>query len=53
MSNETSFGYAAQRVGGPYTMIDANMYSRINDNDFRKRMWKAPQGTALMVRQTF
>lgn len=53
MSNETSFGYAAQRVGGPYTMIDANMYSRINDNDFRKRMWKAPQGTALDGKTNF
>lgn len=44
MSNETSFGYSAQE---PFLMIDANMYNRLNDTDFRKRMWKAPAGTAL------
>lgn len=46
MCNENSFGYTAQN-GGPQSMIDASMYSRIDDNDFRKRMWKAPEGTAL------
>lgn len=53
MSNETSFGYAAQRTGGPYTMIDAKMYSRINDNDFRKRWWKAPKGSILEGKTDF
>ena len=44
MSNETDFGYAA---AGAYNMIDASMYNRIADTDFRKLMWKAPAGTAL------
>lgn len=38
MSNENTFGYTAQN-GGPTLMIDARMYSQIDDNDFRKRMW--------------
>lgn len=46
MCNETTFGYCGQSAG-PQSMIDANMYARIDDNDFRKRMWKAPAGTAL------
>lgn len=53
MSNETSFGYAAQRTGGPYLMIDASAYDRIDDNDFRKRMWKAPKNTALEGKTEF
>lgn len=44
MSNETDFGYAS---AGAYNMIDASMYNRIADTDFRKLMWKAPAGTAL------
>lgn len=44
MSNETSFGYSAQQ---PYLMIDAGMYNRISDTDFRKKLWKAPEGSAL------
>lgn len=44
MSNETSFGYAAQ---GPYIQIGANLYNRLSDTDFRKRMWKAPEGGML------
>nr|WP_302829903.1 RagB/SusD family nutrient uptake outer membrane protein [uncultured Bacteroides sp.] len=44
MSNETSFGYSAQE---PYLMIDARMYNRISDTDFRKKLWKAPEGSAL------
>lgn len=44
MSNETDFGYAA---AGAYNMIDASMYNRMSDTDFRKLMWKAPVGTAL------
>lgn len=46
MCNENSFGYTAQQ-GGPTTMIDAGMYAKIDDNDFRKRMWKAPAGSPL------
>ncbi len=44
MSNETDFGYAS---AGAYNMIDASMYNRMSDTDFRKLMWKAPAGTAL------
>lgn len=44
MSNETDFGYAS---AGAYNMIDASMYNRMSDTDFRKLMWKAPVGTAL------
>lgn len=44
MSNETTFGYAG---AGPYVMIDASMYDRISNNDFRKKEWKAPEGEAL------
>jgi len=44
MSNETSFGYSAQE---PFLMMDVNMYNRLSDTDFRKRMWKAPAGTSL------
>lgn len=44
MSNEASFGYAAAE---PNSMIGASLYSRISDTDFRKKMWKAPAGSAL------
>ena len=44
MSNETTYGYSGQE---PYLMINARMYDRISDTDFRKKMWKAPAGTAL------
>jgi hypothetical protein len=44
MSNETYFGYA---FAEPFSMIDASLYARISDTDFRKKMWKAPKGSAL------
>lgn len=44
MSNETLFGYSGTE---PYIMIDASMYDRISDTDFRKKMWKAPEGGNL------
>lgn len=44
MSNETTFGYSAQE---PFLMINRSMYERLSDTDFRKKMWKAPQGSAL------
>ena len=46
MSNETSFGYCGM-AGAPWSMIDAQLYAKADDNDFRKRMWKAPTGSAL------
>ena len=36
MSNETTFGYAA---AGPYVVMDANLYSKIPWDDFRKNEW--------------
>lgn len=44
MSNETSFGYAS---AGPFVMIDKQMYDRISNFDWRKKMWKAPEGHYL------
>ena len=46
MVNENTFGYAGQ-VAGPWSMINRALYDEANDNDFRKRMWKAPEGSAL------
>lgn len=44
--NEISYGCTGTQLGC-YVQIDANMYNRISDNDWRKLMWKAPAGTAL------
>lgn len=44
MSNETSFGYSAQ---GPTLMIGASLYNKLSDTDFRKKLWKAPEGGML------
>lgn len=46
MCNENTFGYTGQQ-GGPTLMIDASMYKRIDDNDFRKRMWVPEKGSSL------
>ena len=44
MSPEAQYGYNA---AGATSMIDAAMYNRISNNDFRKLMFKAPEGHAL------
>jgi len=44
MSNEAQYGYAA---AGPFNMIGAELYNKINDRDFRKLSYKAPAGSAL------
>lgn len=49
MSNETTFGYAC---AGPYVMIASNVYNRINDRDWRKLMFLAPEGSALSGQET-
>ena len=49
-SNETTFGYAA---AGPQSMINAATYDRINNNDFRKLSYKAPDGGALSGKEPF
>ena len=44
MCPEATFGYS---FAGATSMIDAAMYSRISNTDFRKLMFKAPTGSAL------
>lgn len=44
MCPEAMFGYSA---AGATSMIDASLYSKISDTDFRKKMFKAPAGSAL------
>lgn len=44
MSNETTFGYAA---AGPFLMIGKSTYDRMDDRDFRKLSYKAPEGGTL------
>ena len=44
MSNETYFGYSGTE---PHIMIDASMYNRMSNTDFRKKLWKAPKKSAL------
>ncbi len=44
MSPEAQYGYSA---AGAVSMIDAAMYNRIGNSDFRKLMFKAPEGHAL------
>lgn len=46
MCNEISYGYTGTQLGS-YIQIDANMYNRISDNDWRKLLWKAPEGHSL------
>lgn len=43
-SNETVFGYAG---AGPMNMIGKSFYEKISDTDWRKVMWKAPEGSPL------
>ena len=50
MSPEAQYGYNA---AGATSMIDAKMYSRIKDTDFRKLMFKAPEGGALAGKEVF
>ena len=47
MSPEAQYGYNA---AGATSMIDAAMYARISDTDFRKLMFKAPEGHALAAK---
>ena len=50
MSPEAQYGYSA---AGAVSMIDAAMYNRIKDTDFRKLMYKAPEGGALAGQEPF
>lgn len=49
-SNEFVQGYAA---AGPFVMIDADLYSKIDDTDFRKLTFVAPAGSALSGRENY
>ena len=51
MSNETSFGYCGM-AGAPWSQIDARLYDRADNNDFRKRMWKAPESNPALADKT-
>lgn len=44
MSNEALYGYAG---AGPACMINAALYDKMSNTDFRKLAWKAPEGSAL------
>ena len=50
MSNETTFGYSSQE---PFIMINKALYDKMNDTDFRKKMWKAPEGGAMEDKVAF
>lgn len=50
MSNEAVYGYCG---AGPFNMISSSLYNRINDTDFRKLAWKAPEGGALEGQNTY
>ncbi|MCD8202964.1 MAG: RagB/SusD family nutrient uptake outer membrane protein [Prevotella sp.] len=49
MCNETTYGYASVAP----VMIDAYIYSRISDTDWRKLMWKAPSGYTLYGKSSY
>lgn len=50
MSPEAQYGYNA---AGAISMIDAAMYARMSDTDFRKLMYKAPEGGSLAGKEVF
>ncbi len=52
LSNQTEFGYTGPSTG-LYNIIDANMYSRISDNDFRKLLYKAPADSPLSGQEPY
>lgn len=51
MSNETYFGYGS--IQASPIMIDANMYFRMSDTDWRKLMYKAPAGSPLVGKNLY
>lgn len=52
LSNEQTFGYAGPG-GAVWLYIDASLYSRISNTDWRKLMWKAPEGSLLAGKTSF
>ena len=49
LCNEVEYGYTAVAP----VLIDAQMYSRISNTDFRKLEWKAPAGSTLDGQNTY
>jgi hypothetical protein len=48
LSNQTTFGYTGFAESNmPFNCIDDLMYARISDTDFRKLLFKAPEGSSL------
>ncbi|MBR1934336.1 MAG: RagB/SusD family nutrient uptake outer membrane protein [Prevotella sp.] len=52
LSNQTTFGYTGLSTT-LYSVMDANMYKRIGDNDWRKLEFVAPAGSALEGQNIF
>lgn len=52
MTNQTDFGYTGSSTA-QYNIIDANMYARIKDTDFRKLLFKAPADSPLSGQEPF
>ncbi|MBD5233811.1 MAG: RagB/SusD family nutrient uptake outer membrane protein [Bacteroidales bacterium] len=50
--NEENFGYAAPAQGA-VTMIGASLYNKIDDRDFRKLSWVAPESSPLSGKEAF
>lgn len=49
-SNEASYGYAS---AGPISCVFNHFYDKIDNNDFRKLSWKAPQGSKLAGKEEY
>lgn len=45
MSPETTFGYSGAYLA--QSMLNVTLYDKIDNNDFRKRLWRAPAGHPL------
>ncbi len=52
MCAEEEFGYAGSEAGA-YPMVGVSFYNRINDADWRKLSWIAPEGTALSGQEIY
>ncbi len=48
VANDAAYGYTNVMKGASPIMIDANMYKRMRDTDWRKKMYKAPKTSALV-----
>lgn len=52
VSNQTTFGYTGTSTA-LWVVMDKSMYNRISDTDWRKLMWKAPEGSELEGKNVF